>query len=191
MKKIYCDLDGVLVEFEHGAIEQMRTDIQYPNFVPIKCKKHFNKMLKALGPSKEIFLHHISRDSKKCKKEVRDYMYARLKDNEDFWSNLEWTKDGKKLWDYITSLDNEVVILTSPMNAPGSHRGKERWVKNNLGANIEVFLEEKKYLHASPNNVLIDDTEYQVRNWENSKGVSVHHKTTEVSIKELQAILDE
>lgn len=191
-KQIFCDLDGVLVDFETGAMEYMRADIEDPSQVPKECKASFRNMVSALKKKRgteEIFLLDISRNSSQCMKEVRTYMYCRLEDNRDFWSNLDWMPDGKKLWSFLKTLTNDVKILTAPMKGVGCDEGKREWVKKNLGDDVDVYLEEDKYLHASSNRVLIDDTQYQIRNWESRGGIPIHHTKTTKTIKDMKNLL--
>ena len=41
--QIYCDMDGVLVDFEGGAIQYINGDLATPSNVPKELTKHFHK----------------------------------------------------------------------------------------------------------------------------------------------------
>ena len=51
----------------------------------------------------------------------------------EFWSELEWTKDGKILWSFLEELDNLEILTGSPLGEVGRYadEGKDIWVKKN------------------------------------------------------------
>jgi 5'(3')-deoxyribonucleotidase len=88
--------------------------------------------------------------------------------NEDWWANLPWTPEGKKiLWvvERLFGRDN-VVIVTHPTDAPGCLEGKRRWLKRCLPERYgmphgHIFCADK-WLLATPNRVLVDDHDLTV-----------------------------
>ena len=90
--QIYCDMDGVLVDFEGGAVRYINTDLNTPSQVPKKFVKLFHELqtkLENLGRDQEITISDLTRDPDRRINEVRRYMYRRLEDNFEFWQNLE------------------------------------------------------------------------------------------------------
>lgn len=152
MLKIYCDLDGVLVDFVKGYYELTGIDIsnQFLNdpkfWEPIKRKGY------------------------------------------DFWVNLKWTKDGKKLWNYIKKYNPK--ILSSPSNDNDSRIGKYDWVKREL-SNTPLILRsaENKKEFAEPNSILIDDRPENIQDWINNGGIGILHINTKNTIEKLKKIL--
>ena len=55
--QVYCDLDGVVVDFERGATEAINADLQDPSLVRPELQKKYDKMvnkLKELGRDLEV-----------------------------------------------------------------------------------------------------------------------------------------
>mgnify|MGYP003116780793 CR=1 FL=1 len=126
--QIYCDMDGVLVDFEQGVVDQINDDLSMLE------ARGDSKKLKALRAALESAgREYVTLDDLRGKstavEAVRKYMYARVGDDENFWANLPWMPNGKRLWDAIAS--HNPHILTSPMQE-GSERGKQIWIDNNL-----------------------------------------------------------
>ena len=69
--KIFCDMDGVLVDFEKGYLELTGKDISGEWHTTTEFWDPINK------------------------------------EGSKFWDNLEWMKDGKKLWSYIEEQPSE------------------------------------------------------------------------------------
>ena len=106
----------------------------------------------------------------------------------DFWSKMEWTPDGKLLWNFLKPY--HPIILSAPINNFDSINGKKIWVKRNLG-NVQLILKkskEKKEL-ATPNSILIDDRPSNIQSWKEHGGIGILHKNTDDTIKKLKKIL--
>ena len=158
LPQIYCDMDGVLVDFEAGVVEQLNKDIHGIE----ETHRDTGKLRTAL---EKLGRDHIIIDDVRGKsdasKVVRNYMYARVGNNSEFWSDLPWMPGGKELWDFISPYKPH--ILTSPMQK-GSEIGKAFWIDINLGSLSEsqdVIMSHEKYQHAlsedGSRNILIDD----------------------------------
>jgi len=105
----------------------------------------------------------------------------------DFWINLKWKPDGKKLWNYIKKYEPE--ILSSPSEDIESRIGKYDWVKREL-PNTRLILRssEHKKEFAGENKILIDDRESNKKKWEDVGGIGILHKTTDETIKKLKEL---
>jgi len=201
--QIYCDLDGVLVDFEGGATKYINKDLEDSSRVPENLRKTYNKMVARLEEAGRPL--HISHDDFSFDRDirinaVRNYMYARLQDNLEFWSGLDWLKpsaehpnqDGQKLWNYIKDLDPPPLILTAPMKSDkrsGDHEGKRLWIQEHLNipaTSPRILIEKNKWEYAAPRNLLIDDTYKKVGPWLDAGGQAIHHTNTEDTIKELK-----
>jgi hypothetical protein len=190
--QIYCDMDGVIVDFEGGAIEQINNDLTTPSQVPEDSTKLFHELqskLEDLGRDQQIEITDLTRDPQRHIKEVRRYMYQRLEDNFEFWQNLPWTSDGKELWGFLSEVNPQVKILTAPMQGEGSRNGKIAWVQKNLGKHYDVILEEDKWKHAASDRLLIDDTFEKVRDWSNKNGIVIHHVSAGDTLAKLEELL--
>lgn len=149
--KVFCDMDGVLVDFIKGYYDltgydmtgQHRTD---PNFY----------------------------------EPINDAGY-------NFWINLEWTKDGKKLWKYIEKYDP--TLLSAPTKKDDSRVGKMDWVKRELPSTKLILRSPgNKKEFASPVSILIDDLSSNVEQWIEAGGIGILHTSTETTIQELKKL---
>ena len=190
--QIYCDMDGVLVDFEGGIVKYINEDLKDESRVPenlLKTYKKLQQKLEDLGRDQEIEVPDLTRDPEKRIQAVRKYMYARASDDFEFWKNLSWTPDGKQLWEHIKDKSPQIIILTSPMRGAGSKDGKVEWVKNNLGSQYKVILEEDKWKYSGPNKLLIDDFLTNIEPWGQKGGMVVHHQNSSDSISQVEELL--
>jgi hypothetical protein len=148
--KIFCDMDGVLVDFNKG----------YEELTGIKLDGTYQ--------TSEEFWDPINNKGK------------------EFWENLEWMPDGKRLWKYI--VEYYPTILSSPSRRGfGSREGKKNWVDREMSGTpliLEYSFNKRKY--AKPNHILIDDRDSNIEQWIESGGIGILHKSTKETIEELQ-----
>lgn len=103
----------------------------------------------------------------------------------DFWANLKWTNDGKKLWNYIKKYNPQ--ILSAPSRHDDSRVGKSDWVKRELpGTHLILRTPKHKSEFASPNSILIDDRESNIEQWKEAGGIGILHISADNTIKELK-----
>ena len=181
--QVYCDMDGVLVDFENAAVNKIN-----------EALKDLSHPLVHLA---EIVIQELGRDYitladlKKGRHlsssiAVRNLMQPLLEDDEEWWANLPFLEEGKKIWNVISKFNPEPIILTSPMDQngkKGSIEGKKRWIKTNLelNTNVEVIFSHDKYEYAIKDGtaaVLIDDYEKNVRLFKEHGGEIAHHKNS-------------
>jgi len=149
--KIYCDMDGVLVNFIKGYFDLTGRDITGT----------YNTDREFWLPIDEAGL--------------------------DFWVNLEWKPDGKKLWDYIKKYNPE--LLSSPSKQNESRVGKRQWVERELpGVHLILRSAHKKQEFANPDSILIDDRDTNVEEWRNAGGIGILHTSANDTIKQLQQL---
>lgn len=200
--QIYCDMDGVLVDFEGGIIAKINQDIKNEEIqVPSMAK--LRNILKKQGRD-SIIIDDLGYDKEKRIKVARDYMYASVGDSVEWWAKLPWTTQGKELWAFITDpagvgahmRDAGVHILTAPMEK-GSEMGKIKWIEKNLRpAPVQIHQSHNKLEWANSEkggisddmfkqgyrNILIDD--FLVKNikpWQRKGGLGVHHEDHDLS----------
>jgi 5'(3')-deoxyribonucleotidase len=178
--QVYCDMDGVLVDFEYSAIDKINETLKDPTHT----LTHLSEIvIQELGRD-----YIILTDLKKGKYlsssiAVRNLMQPLLEDDEEWWANLPFLEEGKKIWSIISKLEPKPIILTSPMNQnekKGSIEGKKRWIKTNLelSTNVEVIFSHDKYEYAVKDGkaaILIDDFEKNIRLFKQHGGHIIHH----------------
>lgn len=156
--QIYCDMDGVLTDFE----------------------ARFYQILKKVGKkyySKEE-LEGITRP-KHFEKKFGQGEFWKLIDEqgEDFWAGMEWMPNGQALWDFISPYNPN--ILSSPSKDNSSRLGKRMWIRQNLSpAPKEIIFKkaEDKQQYAAPNHILIDDKPSNISEWKAKGGIALEVK---------------
>ena len=183
LPQIYCDMDGVLVDFEQGVVDQINKDLQMIR--QMEDKKNLVKIQRALDSlgRDEVVLDDM-RGKSATSKPGRDYLYGRVGNDADFWAHLPWMPNGKELWDFIAPY--EPFILTSPMQK-GSEIGKAFWIDSNLSpAPEKVFMSHEKYNWALDENgepsILIDDWSKNIVPWAKKGGIAIQHVNANTSV---------
>ena len=188
--QIYCDMDGVIVNFEDTCTDIINADLRDFSKVPHEIFNSYAIMKRELMQRERLTItkNDFSREAEDKIESVRNYMFERVQNNLEFWCNLPWKSDGKKLWEFIHEISPSPIILTAPMNGDNCIIGKKIWTKNNLG-DYNIILNEQKYQHAKSNSILIDDYIENIIPWREKGGIAIHHKNTDDTIKELKNIL--
>jgi len=160
--KIYCDLDGVLVDFIRGIRDKI--DPTVDDWGEWKLKKQ----------------------------KTNDHIWDEIKKlSPKYWSDLHWTKDGKQLWTYIKKYD-PIILTARPKLVKEAIKGKQDWINKHLGSKFLktalIVLGIQKQDHAKKGSILIDDNKRNIRQWESKGGIGVLHKNTSDTIKQLKEL---
>ena len=149
--KLYCDMDGVLVDFDKGY------------------KKLTGNDLDGVHRTDTDFWDPIN------------------KAGYDFWINLEWMGDGKRLWKYIEK--HNPKLLSAPSRQEDSRVAKLDWVYNELpGVHLILRSAKHKKDFAGPNNILIDDRTDNIDGWIQSGGIGILHTSASDTIQKLKEL---
>ena len=160
--QIYCDMDGVLTNFE----------------------KRFVEMLQKEGPkyySKEI-ISQVTRP-KHFEAIVGTGEFWNFIDNHigvDFWTGMEWMPNGRELWSFIASY--KPIILTSPSRQSSSRLGKKLWVKEHITPTPPVIFRfgKAKADFANEKTILIDDKPSNLEAFAAKGGLALEVKDGEI-----------
>jgi hypothetical protein len=154
--KLYVDMDGVLTDFEGD----------FRNFGKEKTKGLLSKEYEDKYGTSALW----------------KLIYS---GGLEFWSEMSWIEDGRKLWNYVKKF--EPTILTTPAKSKLSKQGKEIWIKRELGKDIPFIFAKDKYKYADMNSILIDDYDKKINDWINlGDGIGIHHQNAENTIKQLK-----
>ena len=163
---IYVDMDRVLVDFDVGASKFLGKD----------TRKHKDLNLPTA----------ITGDD-----------WIKIATYRDFWADLPFMPDGQELWDYIKS-DSPTVLSAYPSRYESdvvqAITGKLDWIDRNLSprpnAHVVHKSEKREYArdHSGKPNILIDDDEENIRQWEEMGGFGILHTDTKSSIEKLKHI---
>jgi len=156
---IFCDMDGVLVDFDKGYYELTGVKTHHAD-----------------AQGSEMFWE-LFRYSLKNKK-ISEYTY---------WAGLDWQPGGKELWNYIKKYNP--YILTAPSRNPESRAGKKTWVERLPEMkNIYFRYAKYKADLAGPGKILIDDRKDTIDSWNAKGGIGIHHTSASSTIKKLQEL---
>jgi len=168
---IYCDMDGVLCDFDKGYKKLTGISTQKANAIG---KPYFWKLFREKLKEKDI-------------------------KEKDFWANLKWQPGGKELWDSIQKYNPNILSspavdfsLPSDQQLSPDHneaiQGKKEWIAKNLsGVGEEIFVPaSQKSKYARPKSILIDDMKKNTDAWEASGGKSIHHTSASETINTLK-----
>lgn len=196
MKKLYCDMDGVLVDFATGALTLVNKALKNPKYASWEEHKALIKCLKKAGrdhiiPADLEKPEYRGQQGPETMPEARNFMKALIADaGANWWASLPWMDGGKRLWKAIAKYNPR--ILSAPMDPlEQCEQGKHAWIKTNLVPIFppnEVILTDEKY-HWAKGNVLIDDFEFNTVPWKMGGGTPVFHENTSSTIKEIEEII--
>lgn len=156
--KIYCDMDGVLTDFE----------------------KRFHQKLNEIGPD-----YYPMKDIEKV---VKPKDFEDIFGIEEFWNfidgivgvsfwvGMDWMPQGKELWNFISPYKPD--LLTSPSKNNTSRLGKNLWAKNQLSPKPKVIFaySADKQRYANENSILIDDKKSNIKEWIAKGGIAFRVK---------------
>ena len=161
--QIYCDMDGVLTDFEKRFVTLLRKEgpkyYSKATIAQVTRPKHFDKL-----EGTEEFWKFIDQ-------------YIGL----EFWSEMEWMPNGKELWNFIQPYGPK--LLTSPSQDDTSRLGKRLWVRNHLSPLPEVIFRfgDAKSDFANENSILIDDKPSNLVAFASKGGIAIECKDGDVS----------
>ena len=110
-----------------------------------------------------------------------------LNQTKNFWANLEWMPGGKQLYRFCSRYDPHILSAYAGKDK-NSRVGKMKWLTKNTKVprgKIHLVVRSQKKDFAKGNNLLIDDYEKNIKEWENKGGVGIHHTDVSKTLKEL------
>jgi len=152
--KILLDIDGVLADFNGGVARLF-------GLTP-------EELLSRIKPGEWSLEGPLGVTTKEFWKKIGEA-------GEDFWDNLEpypWALD---LYEVALRF-GDVCLLSSPSQDPSSWAGRVRWIQKHFGKKgyFENFLlGNPKGFCASPNSILIDDKNANVRDFVDAHGHAI------------------
>ena len=176
--RLFCDLDGVLVDFDKGFID-------------------LGENTEKLSP-KEYEAKH----GKDAIWPIIDKL------GESFWENLDWMKDGRELWDYIKQYDPIILSSPSrhpgcfsgkakwvhrnlgidqePVTKPEDFTKKTRFI---LASHKHEYVKPAQEL-LSKEPILIDDFMKKLDKWSKAGGIGILHNDATDTIRVMEDIMN-
>lgn len=106
---------------------------------------------------------------------------------ENYWKNLDWMPDGKKLWNYIKKY--HPILLTKPAPdqcVPTCKQDKIEWVEKNIGKDVSIIFSTFKEFYAKHGTILIDDKIKNIDKWNEAGGIGILHRNAKETIQKLK-----
>ena len=186
--QIFCDMDGVLVNFEEAIGGLVNELLDGGRVLGVEePSKGFMKKLRRLKAELGPDWHAQGRPDLDIKV-VRNFMMSAIGSNPGpiFAEMKPWLDAIEILWPFLNSTGRPVNILTAPIRgregaAMSAEEGKELWVDQWLTPQpVEVIMSpaREKHIYATTNgvsNILIDDKSSTVDSWNNAGGIGVLH----------------
>ena len=123
----------------------------------------------------------------------KDERWNKVNQTKGFWANLGWKPNAKRLHDFIIKYNPHVLSAYTGRD-PTSKVGKMKWLKKNANfkrGNIHLVLRSQKKDYATTKgkpNILIDDYDKNIREWEAKGGIGIHHTDVGKTISELKRL---
>ena len=123
----------------------------------------------------------------------KDERWNKVNQTKGFWGNLGWKPNAKRLHSFIIKYNPHVLSAYTGRD-PTSKVGKMKWLKKNADfkrGNIHLVLRSQKKDFATTDdkpNILIDDYDKNIREWEAKGGIGIHHTDVGKTISELKRL---
>lgn len=127
--------------------------------------------------------------------EADEIRWAILNKVSNFWINLKFTSDGRRIWDFVKKYKPHILSACTG-HSPSCKPEKHVWLAKNLGLNNlgNIYLvsrpEKKKFARAPSGapNLLIDDYPKNCNEFRASGGLAIQVTTASEVIAELKAL---
>jgi hypothetical protein len=176
-------MDGVLCDFIGGAVKIVNETLENrDNITDPGLKETIEKAIEELGKT-SVDKNDLRINTPN--KNVRKLMKDLIRNNKDFWANLEWAKGGRVIWKAIAPYNP--YILSAPMGKSAeSKAGKIEWIKKNLTPQPgRIILDDDKWKHTDfdgKQGVLIDDMWFNIDEYREAGGIAIFHRDLRVTM---------
>ena len=138
-------------------------------------------------------MHKISPAEADKKKQFGQFFNEFIKSGE--FATLDLMPDAKQLLTFLNTTDVPVEILSStarPDNHVSISRQKTIWLDRHGIKYPANFVPGKalKYKFATPDSIIIDDTQSVIDDWKKAGGVAIHHTDALTTIASLSTLLE-
>lgn len=157
-RTVYIDMDGVIADFDGGF--QSIAGISTDNVQDVELWQR-----------------------------ISDYGKSK------FFSELPWMPGGQELWTFVNENFLSVKVLTALGKSDAidgqTSEGKRMWLHKNIPSlrDSNIIMVRNKHLkrhYSRPGDIIIDDTESTIIEWDKKGGIGIFYKTADETINELK-----
>ena len=184
---LFCDMDGVLVNFEKAVVALVNDLLGGTSLPEVETTKGYEKRLRKVREELGPDWRAKNRPDLDIKS-VRNFMMGVLGSNPGpvFAEMQPWPDALNILWPALMSTGHTVNVLTAPIRARSAdvmsaEEGKELWVSKWLKpapASVIMSPAAQKSQYASAGgvpNILIDDKASTIESWIAAGGIGILH----------------
>jgi 5'(3')-deoxyribonucleotidase len=196
MKKIFLDLDGVIVDFKKGYVD--RVNEQEPGFLDkIGYRGNFKEIEDQIRSHYESIAPN-DKERNKAKYRAKAKFWSFVKGDVQWWVDLPWMPDGKELFNSLNTLrQNGIIVEFNILSAPSKSDpcvpdAKRKWLdRHNISRNFDrIVVDNDKYKFAeNSDDILIDDNSKKLYDWQGAGGTPILHENTSNTLMKLNKIL--
>jgi len=186
--QIYCDMDGVLVNFEEAAIGLVNSLLGGASLPGVEITKGYKKRLRKVIDAKGPNWRATARPDLDIKP-VRDFMMSAIGANPGpvFAEMKPWPDALDILWPFLTGTGRVVDVLSAPIRSRdedvmSAKEGKELWVARWLrplpnSVIMSPAVQKANYAmrDGTVPNILIDDKAATIKSWNAAGGIGILH----------------
>lgn len=191
---IYCDMDGVLADFFHGA--RRLTDRYADGTAPPVWRARSKSIEPALAALGEGF--RLTHREQLDIPAVRQLVLSTISFGAGaFFADLRPLPGAcERLWPALIATGCPVSLLSAPISnrrgvvGPSAEDGKRQWAARWLSpppAAVLLCPSRHKQRHARPDALLIDDRADTIDRWRAAGGLGIHHDPDDLD-RTLQAL---
>jgi 5'(3')-deoxyribonucleotidase len=152
--KVFIDIDGVVADFVSAVIALHGTSPE--------------SVIPYMRGSYDIQAH-LGISAKK--------FWGAISEEPTFWEELDKTKEADQILETIrrrAGTNIEIFFLSAPSLSPLSHYGKAAWIKKHYPEYLsKLILTGHKYLLATRNSVLVDDSDAKIDAFRKAGGKAI------------------
>lgn len=136
---------------------------------------------------KEFKKHTGQTSSEYVKDHPLSEMWDVINNIDHFWLNMNWTPEGKKLWNSVKEYNP--ILLSAPADRVHQCKSdKIAWVKREIG-DVKLILDSDKGKYAESGAILVDDMDKNITSWNAAGGTAIKHTDVHKTIKEIRGAL--
>ena len=212
--KIYCDMDGVLVNFADYTMALVNDLIAGKDIPwPAEQTRGYRKRLRRIHNNDDLGPDFRVTDKEQLdEKEIKSFMFGVIGTNPgEFYLAMDPYQDGiNELWPALKATGRDVYILSAAVptrteEAMTSEEGKTEWVQKHgldpiktiiVQGDRKINAAQRKAAYANTNgivNILIDDEQENINAWISAGGIGILHTPggSSATIQQLGALFDE